>query len=210
MKVLIAEDETLSRLCLKNLLAHRGFEVVEAADGLHAWELLQGEDGPRLAIFDWMMPELDGLELCRRVRAAPQLQGLYIILLTALGSRKHLLQGLKAGANDFVTKPFDPEVFHARVAVAAQVVQLQADLARRVRELEEALAKVKQLQDLLPICCYCKKIRDDRNYWHQVEQYVTDHFATQVTSGICPDCWEAVVKPEMAKQGITPPEAYPQ
>jgi sigma-B regulation protein RsbU (phosphoserine phosphatase) len=206
MKILIADDDDISRLTLAAMLTKRGHDVVATADGNEAWQFLQGADHPTLAILDWMMPELDGVQVCRQVRAALQLKGVYLILLTSRGSKEHLLEGLRAGANDYITKPFDPEEMEARVNVGVQVVQLQAELALRVAELEEALGRVKQLQGLLPICSYCKKIRDDQDYWHQVDRYIGTHSEVQFSHGICPDCWTKVVQPEFQKLGLQVPE----
>ncbi|MDB5311502.1 MAG: copR [Gemmataceae bacterium] len=206
MRILIADDDDVTRLALGAALARRGHEVVSTADGDEAWQALQAPDGPGLAILDWMMPGLDGVEVCRRARAVPGLRGLYVILLTSRGGKDDLLEGLRAGANDYITKPFDPDELQARLHVAAQVVQLQAELAARVRELEAALGQVKQLQGLLPICSYCKKVRDDRNYWHQVEHYIHAHSEARFSHGVCPDCWDAVVRPEALSCGIDLPE----
>jgi hypothetical protein len=98
-----------------------------------------------------------------------------------------------------VTKPFNREELRARVQGGARVVELQRSLAERVEELEQALARVKQLQGLLPICSYCKKIRDDRNYWQQVEAYIGEHSEAVFSHGICPDCFDKFVKPELNK-----------
>jgi len=206
MKVLVAEDEDVSRIRLAAFLSKRGYQVLAVPDGVAAWDALQAEDRPSLAIFDWLMPGLDGVELCRRSRSTPALRGLYILLLTACGSRENVLEGLGAGANDYVTKPFDAQELECRLRVACQMVGLQGELAARVDELEHALAEVKLLRGLLPICCYCKSVRDDRNYWHKVEQYLTNHSDAQVTSGICPACWDKEVKPLFVKLGKAPPQ----
>jgi phosphoserine phosphatase RsbU/P len=169
MRILIADDDDVSRLELQALLTRRGHEVAAVSDGREAWEVLQGEHPPRLAVLDWRMEEMDGVEVCRRVRERPGLRNVYLILLTSRGDKEHVLAGLQAGANDYVTKPFDRDELLARVRVGAQMVGLQAELAARVQELEDALARVKQLHGLLPICSYCKCIRDDKNYCHQVE-----------------------------------------
>jgi sigma-B regulation protein RsbU (phosphoserine phosphatase) len=197
MKVLIAEDDTVSRRLLEATLMRWGYEVVVASDGVEAWEALQGDDAPSLAILDWMMPGMDGLEVCRRIRKMPSSTPPYLILLTAKGGREDLVTGLEAGANDYVTKPFNREELRARVQVGVRMVELQQSLADRVKALEEALARVKQLQGLLPICSYCKKIRDDQNYWQQVESYIAEHSQAQFSHSICPDCYEKLVKPEL-------------
>jgi DNA-binding response OmpR family regulator len=205
MKVLVAEDEAVSRIRLETFLTKQGYQVLAVADGTAAWEALQAEDRPSLAILDWLMPGVDGVELCRRVRSKPELRGLYILLLTACGSREQVLEGLNAGANDYVTKPFDSAMLESRLRVAAQMVGLHGELATRVNELEQALAELKLLRGLLPICCYCKNVRDDHNYWHKVEQYLVDHSDAQVTSGICPACWDKEIKPQFARLGKAAP-----
>ncbi len=113
---------------------------------------------------------------------------------------------MQSGANDYVIKPFDRAELQARVRVGQNVVELQRSLAQRVRELEEALSQVQQLQGLLPICSYCKKIRDDRNYWQQVETYVSRHTQMRFSHGICPDCWETEVKPQLSRYAAQPPD----
>ena len=197
MKILIAEDDPVSRHVLATTLAKSGHEVVTTCDGTEAWAALQGADAPPLAILDWMMPGADGAEICRRVRAADRATSTYIILLTAKSLKEDIITGLKAGANDYVTKPFEREELLARVQVGGRVLELQESLAERVRELEEALSRVRQLQGMLPICCYCKKIRDDQNYWQRVETYISDHSEAQFSHGICPDCYVKVVEPEV-------------
>jgi sigma-B regulation protein RsbU (phosphoserine phosphatase) len=199
MRILIAEDDAVSRRRLEATLQKWGYEVLAVEDGLAAWEVLQGEMPPPLAILDWMMPGMDGIEVCRKVRERSPSRPLYIIVLTARGSREDVVAGLQAGGDDYVTKPFDREELHARVKVGLRVLQLQMNLADRVRELEEALARVKQLQGLLPICSYCKRIRDDQNYWQQVEGYISEHSDAVFSHGICPDCFEKFVKPELKK-----------
>jgi sigma-B regulation protein RsbU (phosphoserine phosphatase) len=210
MRILIAEDDPVSRLTLGAMLKKRGHEVLAVNDGAAAWEALQETTHPQLAILDWLMPGLDGLEVCRRVRATEALKGLYLILLTARDGQDHLIEGLQAGANDYVTKPFHPGELNARVNVGVHVVGLQSALEDRVRELEDALGRVQQLQGLLPMCSYCKSIRDDKDYWHRVEEYIADHSGAQLSHGICPNCWSTIVKPEFQKQGIVAPDMAPE
>jgi CheY-like chemotaxis protein len=197
MRVLIAEDDPVSRLLLQATLSKWGYEVEMCADGLKAWQILEKDDAPQLAILDWMMPGMDGVEICRRLRAKSHAKPIYLLLLTAKGLRKDIVAGLMAGADDYVTKPFDHEELRARVQVGVRIIELQSGLADRVQELESALARVKQLQGLLPICSYCKKIRNDRNYWEQVDNYLSQHSDVQFSHSVCPQCFEFHVKPQL-------------
>jgi DNA-binding response OmpR family regulator len=199
VQILIAEDDLVSRRALEATLIKWGFKVRAVADGAAAWEALQEDHAPKLAIIDWMMPKMDGLELCRQARAEPRSEMTYLILLTAKGTKEDLVAGLEAGADDYLIKPFNREELKARVQVGMRVVNLQTRLAERVRELEAALSRVKQLQGLLPICSYCKKIRDDQNYWRQIDTYFADHSDAQFSHGICPTCYETVVQPELRR-----------
>ena len=190
MRILIAEDEPVTREKLTAQLGRGGYEVVSAVDGVAAWEVLQRADAPTLILADVVMPGMSGDEFCRQARAQFRERGLYIILLTAtMVSRGDLVHGLDAGADDYLHKPCDPAELQARLQVGERVLGLQAELRHRVSELEEALAQIKQLQGLLPICCYCKKVRDDQNYWHQVESYLGNHSDLKFTHGICPGCF---------------------
>jgi CheY-like chemotaxis protein len=197
VKVLIVEDDLISRRILAATLEKFGYEVAVAADGAEAWAILQSADAPLLAILDWMMPEIDGLELCRRVRRLNAAAPPYLILLTAKSRKEDVVAGLDAGANDYLTKPFDRAELRARLRVGAHVLELQGNLAARVRELEAALSQVNHLQGLLPICSYCKKIRDEQNYWHRLESYIGQHAEVQFTHGICPSCYTDVVQPQL-------------
>jgi len=201
VRILIADDDAVSRHMLEATLQKLGYVTVVAGNGAEAWTLLQDEDAPRLAILDWMMPGMDGPEVCRRARAAPRTPPPYIILLTTRDSRADVVAGLDAGADDYMAKPFDREELRARVGVGVRMVELQQSLADRLRDLEDALARVKQLQGLLPICSYCKKIRDDGNYWNQVETYISAHSGAQFSHGICPDCFEKFVRPQLEAAG---------
>ena len=196
-RILIAEDDPVSRRLLEVILTRWEYEVVVTADGVAAWEALRRADAPRLAILDWMMPGMDGVEVCRKVRETPSSTPAYIILLTAKGRAEDTVTGLEAGADDYVTKPFDRDELRARLQVGVRMIALQQSLADRMRALEEALAKVNQLQGLLPICAYCKTIRDDRNYWQQVEGYISQHSGARFSHGICPDCYARVVRPQL-------------
>jgi DNA-binding response OmpR family regulator len=207
MKVLIADDDLVPRLMVQAALGDWGYEVEVVSDGREALRGLEGPGAPSLAILDWMMPGLDGVEVCRRVRARPTAEPPYLLLLTGRDAKQDIVAGLDGGANDYLTKPFDYEELRARVAVGRRVVELQQSLAARVRELEAALANVKRLQGLLPMCSYCRKVRNDQNYWQQVETYLEEHADLRLSHGICPACWQKEVEPQLARRrdGGDPP-----
>jgi len=197
MKILIAEDDLTSRRILEAILAKWNYEVIATSDGLEAWQALQTENAPPIAIIDWMMPGMDGVEFCRKIRQTQTLTPTYIILLTSKAQQEDVVAGLEAGANDYIRKPFEREELRARIRVGERVVELQTALADRVKMLEEAIIKIKTLQGLLPICSYCKKIRNDQDYWQQIETYVAEHTQAEFTHGICPDCLEKHIKVQM-------------
>ena len=192
MQVLVAEDDRVTGEILSRTLQRWGYETVVVGNGVQAWEHLRTSAAPTLAILDWMMPEMDGTEVCRRVRDELPLANMYLLLVTARESRGDVIAGLDAGADDYVIKPFDPEELRARVAVGVRVLTLQQKLAERVAELQTALSNVKQLRGLLPICSYCKRIRGDDQYWQQVEGYIAEHSDAQFSHGICPSCYETI------------------
>jgi DNA-binding response OmpR family regulator len=188
MRVLIADDDVVLRHLLKTQLERWSYEVVECVDGAQAWRELQSTSPPPIAIIDWNMPGIDGPTLCQELRERPSLSGMYVILLTSNQERKDVIAGLESGADDYITKPFDWAELRARLRIGSRIVGLQLALGARVAELQSALANVRQLSGLLPICAYCKRIRDDADYWQQIEQYLVEHSDAQFTHGICPEC----------------------
>jgi sigma-B regulation protein RsbU (phosphoserine phosphatase) len=197
MRVLIAEDDAVSRRMLQAMLTKWGYDVAVTATGSEALAVFQEPDAPSLAIIDWEMPGMDGVELCQHVRVLEKSRRTYILMLTGKTRKEDVVAGLEAGADDYLAKPFDRDELRARLHVGVRILQLQSELADRVHQLETALANVRLLQGLLPICCYCKKVRNDGNYWQQVETYIMEHSAAQFSHGICPDCYDSVVKPEL-------------
>lgn len=197
MRILVADDDPFFRRAVEAALVDWGHQPALAEDGQTAWQMLHNPDGPRLAILDWMMPGLNGLEVCGKVRVELPSRPSYLILLTARGGQENLIAGLEGGADDYLTKPFERPELHACLTVGMRTLALQERLAQKVKELEEALAQVQQLQGLLPICCYCKRIRDDQNYWQQVEAYVSRRSQARFSHTYCPECLKTIVEPMM-------------
>jgi two-component system, cell cycle response regulator len=141
MKILVAEDSASSRLVIERALVDLGHECILAEDGTQAWEHFQGS-GAEVVISDWMMPGIDGDELCRRVRDDPEAPYVYFIILTSLEGRRHVINGMRAGVDDYLTKPFDPAELEARLIAAARVTSLHHRLARQGAELERLNANL--------------------------------------------------------------------
>ncbi|HYS27177.1 MAG TPA: diguanylate cyclase [Vicinamibacterales bacterium] len=135
MRTLVADDDLIITTILSNALSRNGMQVTVAHDGDVAWQALNSVQPPALAILDWMMPNLDGLELCRRIRSTPRLASMYVILVTARDSREDLVAGLEAGADDYMAKPINIAELQARIGVGTRVAKLQQNLAQHVKEL---------------------------------------------------------------------------
>ena len=188
MRILIADDDAVLRHSLRVHLERWSYEVVECPDGEAAWQVMRESSPPPMAIIDWNMPGVDGPALCQEVRETPSLSGTYIVLLTSNASKKDVITGLESGADDYIVKPFDWDELQARLRIGNRIVTLQQALGARVSELQQALSNVRALSGLLPICAYCKRIRDDKQYWLQIEHYLSVHSDARFSHGICPDC----------------------
>ncbi len=188
MRILIAEDDATSRAVLTAVLTREGYDVTATADGDQAWQALQQPDAPQLGILDLMMPKIDGLEVVRRVRALPTQWPPYLIILTTRSDKVDVIAGLQAGANDYLSKPFDPGELQARVEVGRRMIEMQIALAAKVDELRLAVEQVKTLRGIVPICASCKNVRDDQGYWCRVESYVREHTEAEFSHAVCPDC----------------------
>jgi two-component system cell cycle response regulator len=128
MRILIADDDDVVRHILEARLTKWGYEVVVARNGLEAWRILQGVDAPRLAILDWIMPGMDGIEVCREVRKWEDRPYIYLLLLTAKDTKEDVVTGMEAGADDYISKPFDPQELKVRLRAGRRILDLQAEL----------------------------------------------------------------------------------
>ncbi len=189
-RVLIADDDNTSRRVLSLLLGKWGYEVTAAVDGAEAWQLLQADDAPRLVLLDWQMPGLDGMQVLKKLRAADPDRRTYVLFVTTRDEKWDVVEALKAGADDYIRKPFDSDELRARVDVGRRFTELRAVLDSRVLELQDALKQVKTLQGILPVCMYCHKIRTDQESWQGMQQYVQAHTDANFSHTLCPDCLE--------------------
>lgn len=196
IKVLVVEDDAFFQRVLHKRLSAEGYQVVTASDGREGMKAIVAFE-PDLVISDWMMPEVDGLELCQSVKTGLHEAAPYFILLTAKGEINSKLLALDTGADDYLVKPCDQGELMARVRAGLRIVLLTQDLRRALNELQTAnveLAAAREEvtrleQDLLPICSFCKKVRDAQGDWHELEDFLADR-QMDVTHGVCPSCRE--------------------
>ncbi len=184
MKILVAEDDAVSRLILEKALQNWGHSVTACDSGAAAWALYRAGEF-RVVISDWMMPEMDGPELCRKIRSLKRSDYTYVILLTAKTGKENFLEGMEAGADDYLTKPFDADELKVRLKVAERILTLQAD--------------VQTLQGILPICAWCRRIRNDEQLWQTTEEYLKSHADVDFSHSICPECADKQ-KAQLAKR----------
>lgn len=186
--VLVVDDEETIAEAVRARLESEGYRVLVAGDGGQAIETAARER-PDLVVLDLMLPGMDGLEVCKELQRD---RWVPVLMLTARTEEADKVAGFAVGADDYLTKPFDPEELRARVQAGTRIVSLQQQLRTHVTELEAALASVRQLRGLVPICSYCKAIRDDKQYWHRLESYISENSEAQFTHSICPTCYEAI------------------
>ena len=184
MNILIAEDEPVTAQVVAATLKGLGHGVTVTHDGSEAWDawlLAQ----PRVVISDWQMPELEGIELCRRIREKRGVRYTYFILLTGREGRESFLAAMEAGIDDFMSKPVDKEELAARLKVAERILGLREELSA--------------LEGLLPICSYCKRIRDPEGRYGSLERYIEQRSGAEFSHGICPECYEKHVRPQLER-----------
>lgn len=183
MKILAVEDDPVAMAVLTRALERLGHEVVKATDGDTALQRLE-EHEFRVVVSDWLMPTLNGLDLCRQVRARLGRDYVYFILLSSLlPTEANQREAIDAGVDDFLQKPLDPLRIALRLHVAERILRFAT--------------QVQQLEQFLPICGYCKKVRDDQNYWQQIESYINARTGTDFSHSVCPDCHTNVVLPQL-------------
>lgn len=192
IRVLVAEDDFLVKAEVVRILSTKSYEIVGlASSGREALEMTASLK-PDVILMDIKMPELNGLEATRQIQEKWPTP---VVILTAHESRDLVNEASKVGAGAYLTKPLRPEELERALTIAMarhddlmQLRSLNHTLETKNSELASALAEIKTLRDILPICSFCKKIRDDQGYWNQVEQYISDHTGTKFSHGICDDC----------------------
>ncbi len=189
MKILIAEDEFTTRMMVQVCLENWGYTVDSVTNGEEAWAKLNRSDAPQIAILDWEMPELDGVEVCRRVKEMGLEVPTYVILLTGRDTNTDIVRGFDAGADDYMTKPFNDNELQARVRVAERLVRTQTSLSATVSELKDALNQLEMLETGVEICDTCKSIFSPYDAeWHSQEDVIRNGADPRFYTVTCPDC----------------------
>jgi len=186
--ILVVDDIPRNLQIVGVVLKEKGFQVAAATSGAQALGMLK-HMRPDTILLDIMMPEMDGYEVCRKIKEDKKFTDIPIVFLTAKNEVEDVVKGFKFGAVDYITKPFNAAELLARVNTQVDLKRARDAERRLIKELRQALTQVKALSGLLPICSSCKKIRDDKGYWTQVEQYISEHSETQFTHGLCPGCF---------------------
>lgn len=193
--MLIVDDISDNLQVLGNLLRDLDCRIAFATGGRQALSMLD-EINPDLILLDILMPDMNGLDVCRQLKASESTRDIPVIFLTAKDDQDDIVQGLRVGAVDYVTKPFNADELRARVSTHLELKLFRDEQKKLIQDLREALAEVQNLSGLLPICSYCKKIRNDDGYWQKVEQYLSAHSKAQFSHSICPECLEKHFPPE--------------
>lgn len=175
MKILVIEDQMPAALVLMATLRTLGHEVEHVQNSESAWARLN-EGGYRVVVSDWRMPGVDGLGFCRMVRAQCKQYVYFILVSVSRLTRENRKLALDAGVDDFLMKPVDPDELGMRLHVAERIIGLQS--------------QVHKLGGMVPICGFCKKVREDEAYWKDIEAYIAEHDGTNFSHGVCPACYE--------------------
>ncbi len=187
--ILVVDDTHSALKLLTDVLVGEGYDVRPADSGELALASVASRP-PELILLDIRMPGLDGFEVFRRLKARDESRDIPVIFISASVELDERVAGLRLGAVDFVTKPFQREELLARVETHLELFRMRTRLEQQAAELRDALAKVKTLSGFIPICASCKKIRDDQGYWNQIEKYLLEHSDAQFSHGLCPECLE--------------------
>mgnify|MGYP001546043019 FL=1 len=188
MKILIAEDEYTTRLMVQVCLENWGYSIESVEDGKKAWDIINQKNPPQIAVLDWEMPGISGIDLCRKIKSLDRSSPIHVILLTARDSKNDISQGFEAGADDYITKPFNDDELGARIRVAERIVTIQSSLNSSLEELREALDMVQSFEEPVAVCSTCQKIGAFDGSWRTPEKLLEYPVDPRFIQLDCPSC----------------------
>jgi CheY-like chemotaxis protein len=186
-RILACDDDPNVLRATTRVLRSAGYDVSEAITGESCLLAIQ-EKRPDMLLLDVMLPDLSGIEVCRRIKIDPNLRTIFVVMLSGLTEPDNQSEGLESGADGYIVKPVTSRELLARVTAMVRIIKAERERDRLICKLQDALANIKILHGLLPICASCKKVRDDKGYWNQLEVYILEHSEAEFTHGLCPDC----------------------
>jgi len=186
-RILLVDDEEMVLQYLSKRLKKHNYDVVTCLSGEKALEKVKALDFD-MVILDVILPGIDGYEVCRRLKSDKKTSGIMVLILSVRKTLEERLKGYEVEADDYITKPYDPEELLAKIQILLRLKTALDERDRFIYKLQEALSKVKTLSGLLPICSSCKKIRDDKGYWNQIEDYIREHCPADFSHSVCPVC----------------------
>jgi phosphoserine phosphatase RsbU/P len=182
MRILVAEDDPVARRILHAALEPGGNEVLVAKNGEEAWKIMQ-HFAPNLVVSDFEMPERNGLSLCRAIRDLNAREYTYFILITGHTEQSIFHEAMAAGVDDFLSKPIDMMSLHSRLHVANRILEFHKQIST--------------LKDLVPVCMYCKKVREDAGFWQKLETFIQHRIGADISHSVCPDCYQVHLQPQL-------------
>jgi phosphoserine phosphatase RsbU/P len=188
VKILIAEDEYTTRLMVQVCLENWGYSIESVEDGKKAWDIINQKNPPQIAVLDWEMPGISGIDLCRKIKSLDRSSPIHVILLTARDSKNDISQGFEAGADDYITKPFNDDELGARIRVAERIVTIQSSLNSSLEELREALDMVQSFEEPVAVCRKCQKIGAFDGSWRTPEKLLEYPVDPRFIQLDCPSC----------------------
>lgn len=188
LSILIVDDDKEILFATSRVLKSAGYTVSEAEDGESCLQKVE-EQKPDLVLLDVVLPDRSGYEVCKEIKANPEWRGVYVVLLSGIKTApEDQSEGLELGADGYIARPVANRELLARVRAMERIIKAERERDQLIEQLQRALNEIKTLKGFLPICVSCKKIRDDKGYWTQIEAYIRKHTEAEFTHGICPEC----------------------
>lgn len=188
--ILVVDDDPHTLLGTTRIIEKAGYRVIKATDGKECLEKTKS-DKPDLILLDVVLPDIDGTEVCKQIKTDPDLKNTFIVLFSGMRTTSdEQAEGLDTGADGYIARPISNRELTARVNAMVRILKAERERDNAIRDLQDALNKIKRLSGLLPICSYCKKIRDSKGYWNQLEAYIRDHSEAEFSHSICEECFE--------------------